>query len=428
VSDRWFNLGLRLISLGSRFLLVILLAKSMRIEDFAFYGLFAAAVTYSVYVIGVDFYTFAVRDLVTQPKPFWRALLRDQFLLYSATFAIFICCSLVLLAAGVISANMLIWLLLLLASEHLAQELSRLLIITGNVLQSSIALFIRSGLWVMILAALWWKNPAAPLQLQQVFTLWLSGGILAIVWSLWCLREVLRDRSSAGAPVDWGRLRTGIRIAAIFFAGTLVLKFVSTADRFLVEHIAGLAAVGPYVLYIGLAGAIAAVVDAAVVLYDYPGLIRAWQAGDEQQFHTLYRAFLRRVLLHALGAALVLALFLRPVLDFIGKQHVLEAWPLAVPLILANVLLALANVPHYALYAARQDRGILAATIIGTAVFLLAAVITGPWLGALAVAWSFCLSALAVLLSKFLVWRRVLRQQIWTTTPQQSNPAHPPTI
>lgn len=407
-------------------MLAILLAKSMQVEDFGLYGLVAATVTYLVYVIGIDFYTYNVRDLVTRPASTWRALLRDQYLLYAATFSIVSGCSVLLWAAGLISGNSLIWLLLLLASEHQAQEFNRLLIISGKVLESSIALFIRSGLWVLILAALWWRNPAAPLQLQQVFSLWLGGGILAVAWSLWCLRPVLRDRSSAGAPVDLGRLRAGIQVAAIFFAGTLVLKFASMADRFLVEHFVGLAAVGPYVLYISLAGVIAALVDAAVVVYDYPGLIRAWQAGDEQQFRTLYRTFLRRVLLHALGGALVLALFLRPVLDFIGNRHVLEAWPLAVPLILANILMALANVPHYALYAARQDRDILAATIIGTVVFLLAAVITGPWFGALAIAWSFCLNAFAILLSKFLLWRRVLRQHIWTTTPLKSKPAHPP--
>lgn len=428
MSDRWFNLGLRLISLGSRFLLVILLAKSMQIEDFAFYGLFAASVAYSVYVIGIDFYTFTVRDLVTQPKPYWRALLRDQFLLYSGTFAIFIGFSLVLLATSVINGNTLIWLLLLLASEHLAQELSRLLIITGKVLQSSIALFIRSGLWVMILAGLWWKNPSVPLQLHQVFSLWLSGGILAIVWSIWCLRQVLYDHRSAGAPINWVRMRTGIRVAAIFFAGTLVLKFGSTADRFLVEHFAGLAAVGPYVLYIGLAGAIAAVVDASVVVYEYPGLIRSWQTGDEDEFHSRYNGFLRRVLLYALGSALLLGLFLHPVLNFIDKQHLQEAWPIAVPLVLANVLLALANVPHYALYAAQEDRSILVATVIGTTIFLMAAVITGPLLGALAVAWSVCLSALAILISKFIIWRRVLRLKIWTKTPKESLTASLPVI
>jgi len=244
VPTRLLNLGLRVVSLGSRFLLIILLAKSMLAEDFGFYGLFAGAVNYLMYVVGIDFYTYNVRDLVTRPTSTWRALLRDQGMLYAATFAIVTGGSLLLWAGNVIGGGTLIWLLLLLATEHMAQELNRLMIIAGKVLQSSLALFIRSGLWVLVLAALWWQNPTAPLQVQQVFTLWLGGGVLAIVWSLYCLRHVLCDRSSAGAPVDWPRLREGIRVAALFFAGTLVLKFASTADRFLVEHFAGLAAVG----------------------------------------------------------------------------------------------------------------------------------------------------------------------------------------
>jgi len=412
---RLLNLALRMVSLGCRFLLAILLAKSMQLDVFGFYGLLVSAVAYLVYVVGIDFYTYNVRDLVTRPISTWRALLRDQFLLYAATFTLVAVVAVMLWFNGVINVGTLVWLLLLLASEHFAQELYRLLIIAGKVEQSSIALFIRSGLWVLILLALWLQNTAVFLQLQQVLTLWFLGGVLSIFWSLWCLRLVLGDRSSVGTPVNWQRLREGIRVAALFFVGTLVLKFASTADRFLVEHFADLNAVGPYVLYVGLAGAIATVVDAAVVVYDYPGLIRAWQAGDEQQFRILYRAFLRRVLLYALGMALMLSLFLRPVLIFIGKQQVLDAWPLAVPLVLANVLLSLANVPHYALYAARNDRSILVATCFGTAIFFVAAVVSGSSIGALAVAWSSALGALVVLLSKAILWRRILRQKVWTS-------------
>ncbi|PQJ24057.1 hypothetical protein BSZ31_02765 [Limnobacter sp. SAORIC-690] len=420
MSGRLFNLGLRIASLGSRFLLAVLLAKSMRVEDFGFYGLFAAALTYLVYVVGLDFYTYNVRDLVTRPMSTWRPLLRDQCLIYSMTFALVSACAFSFWVAGVISGKTLIWLLLLLASEHMAQELNRLLIISGKVLQSSIALFIRSGLWVLILAVLWMTNPNTPLQLYQVFSLWLCSSILAIVLSLWCMRSFLTD-DNINVPVDWVRLRTGIRVSAIFFVGTLMLKLSSSADRFLVEYFVDLSAVGPYVLYAGLAGAIVALVDAAVVVYDYPGLIRAWQAGDEQQFQSLYRAFLRRVMLYALAIATVLAVSLNPVLDFIDKQEVLEAWPLAIPLILANVLLALANVPHYALYAAGQDRTILTATIISTTVFLLAAIMMGPMLGTTAIAWSFFLSSLAVLLSKATLWRNIRRKHTWTITSLQFN-------
>lgn len=428
MSSRLLNLGLRMVSLGSRFLLAIVLAKAMLAEDFGFYGLLAAAVTYLVYVVGIDFYTYTVRDLVARPTSAWRALLRDQFLLYGATFSLVAVASAVLCLSGLLSGSTLLWLLLLLASEHVAQELNRLLIIAGKVLHSSVALFIRSGLWVLLLVALWWRDPATPLSLATVLQLWLGGGLLAIVWSLFCLRQVLCDRSSAAAPVDWARLRAGVQVAALFFAGTLILKFASTADRFLVEHFAGLAAVGPYVLYVGLAGAIAALVDAAVVVYDYPGLIRAWQAGDEALFRRLHHAFFRRIALYSLAVALLLAAFLHPVLEFIGKPQVTAAWPLAVPLILANVLLALANVPHYALYAAGQDRRILLATSLGTGSFLLAALAAGYMYGALGVAWASCGGALAVYLSKAVLWRLVLRQQVWTSDPGQCDPAPPASI
>ena len=412
--NRLINILLRTIALGSRFVLTILLTKSMAEEDFGYYGLFSAAVAYLVYVAGMDFYTFTLRDLVTRHSSSWRALLRDQCLIYGVMYFVISGCALLLWSRNTITGNTLVWVLLVLATEHSAQELNRLLIIANKVLEASLALFIRSGLWVLVLAALWWLDPDNTIEIKLVLSLWLGGGVFAIFWSLWCLRDILLDQSNSESQVDWNRLKGGIQVSVVFFAGTLLLKITSTADRFLVEHFDSLTDVGPYVFYVGIASAIAVLVDAAVVAYDYPRLIEAWVAGEKQRFLNHRRSFFLKILFVSLGAALLTAILLQPVINFINKKSVEEAWPLAIPLIAANLLIALANVPHYSLYAAKNDKAILRATVISTSVFLFSAVIAGHHFGALGVAWSQCLSALIVLVYKEAISRRTLREKSWT--------------
>lgn len=415
VSARLFNLSLRFGSLSCRFLLAVLLAKSLTPEEFGLYSLIAAAVVYLVYVVGLDFYTYNVRDLIGRPVSTWRALLRDQCLLYGLTFTIVACVVFLFCFRGVIAWETALWLLMLLACEHFAQELNRLLIISGLVLQSSIELFIRSAIWVLALFFDLWIESASSLRLSQVLTLWLIGCIFAIAWSLWCLRPVLCDRSSAGQPINWYRIRQGLMVSSVFLCSTLVLKGASTVDRFLVEYFLGLAAVGAYVFYGSLAGAIAALVDAAVIAHDYPSLIKAWESHDERKFRDLYHAFSRRVLLYTMGVAIVVAVLIYPLLVFVGKPHLWEAWPLSAPLILSSVILCLASVPHYSLYSAREERSILRAAVGGSLTFLVIALIAAPSFGGAGVAWATCAGALANYLCKSFLWRKVERNKSWVS-------------
>ena len=66
--DRVLNIGLRIATLASRFLFIFFLAKYLDSASFGYYGLFAAAVSYCLYFVGMDFYTYVTREILKTPN------------------------------------------------------------------------------------------------------------------------------------------------------------------------------------------------------------------------------------------------------------------------------------------------------------------------------------------------------------------------
>ena len=85
--DRLLNLALRGLSMGSKFVLIIFLARYLSVEDIGLYGLVVATVSFSVILLGGEFYTYSQRELLSVDKNKWCWILQHQSL---ATMALYL--------------------------------------------------------------------------------------------------------------------------------------------------------------------------------------------------------------------------------------------------------------------------------------------------------------------------------------------------
>ena len=74
--------------MASKFLFVIFLAKLIEPREVGLFGLLAVSVGYAIYVLGFEFYSFSVRELLDLPQNKWSALIRDQAIFYAFTYVI----------------------------------------------------------------------------------------------------------------------------------------------------------------------------------------------------------------------------------------------------------------------------------------------------------------------------------------------------
>jgi O-antigen/teichoic acid export membrane protein len=371
------NGTLRAATIGLKFLTLLLLARWLTPTQYALFGLFAATVSYALYLVGMDFYGYSIRQLLARP-PEQRGWIIKQHLCAVGAFALLgtPLLALLLLYLPALRAH-LPWLLAILLFEHFAQECVRILVAAGQPLRAGVVQFLRTAAWgppLLVLLAV----GAAPLALDSVYLAWCSGGALGLLYALAALRAL--PVGGWRRPLDTGWIRRGLRVAVPLLLATLALRAFFTLDRYALEWLRGAEELAAYTLFATLAGGVIALADAVFNVFTYPALIAAHTAGDGPRFARELRAFALRITLFAALAAIALQLaapLLFAVLpDPAYRQHAaLLPWVLG-----AAVCYLLSTVPHYGLFARGRDREILAANVAA----LVGALATGLPLAVLA--------------------------------------------
>ena len=365
---RVVNLFLRLLTLFSKFVIIIYMARVLSPSDVGLYGLFVVSVSYSLYFLGFDFYTFSSRDILGRDKAVWGQLFKSQLVFFGLTYLIVLPLSSLLCIYGFLPFEFFIWFVLLMILEHMNQELSRLLIVLSEQLYASLALFFRSGLWCLVAMVCMWLEPEFR-NLQTIFFLWTIGGALGVAVGLWrCSRLKV---SGWKESVDWGWIRKGLMVAGPLLVSTLALRGLFTVDRYWFESLVSLEALGAYTLFMGLGNALISFLDAGVFMFSYPKLIRLYKQQDSEG----YAQEMKRMALLTLGFCVAFALgsaiVLPVLLEWLDNEIYIKFQSLFWCLLFAMSLFAIGMIPHYGLYTKDNDKPLIYSHIIGFVFFLL---------------------------------------------------------
>lgn len=376
------NIFLRASTLLAKFLLVFLLARFLTPGEVGIYGLLAATVGYALYAVGLDFYAYSTRELLTRERTGWGGYLKSQAVLCVLLYGGLAPVALVVFAAGWLPWALLPWFVCLLVLEHLNQELMRLLITCGYQLIATLSLFLRSGLWAIVVALMMMLDPAWR-TLEHVFQAWVAGAAFGVVAAVWQLSRL--GIGGWHASVDWPWLRRGIAVAAPMLVATLSLRALFTLDRYWFQALVDLDTLGAYVLFASISTALVAFLDAGVFAFSYPALIKAYHAHDPVAFVAQLKKLLSHTVLLSLGFVLCALALISPLLSWLDKPLYVEHGSLFPWLLAGTCIYGLGMVPHYALYAQSLDKPIIQSHVLGLAVFVILGASLSPWLGGLAV-------------------------------------------
>lgn len=400
VLQRLLNLALRGTTLSSKFALIFVLAKFLEPAEVGLYGLFSATILYCLMALGFDFYTYSTREIIVTDKKKWAAQLRDQCVFYTITYTILIPASLLIFWFGFLPWELVFWFFPLLALEHLAQELNRLLVAISEPLWASAILFIRQGCWAIMTAVILWIFPEQR-HLKFVLAAWALGVSGACILGFIRLRKL--DSSSLKLPIDWNWIKKGIKAAFPFVLATLSLRTLYTFDRYWIETLCSLEVLAAYVFFVGIANAIMNFLDAAVFSFTYPELIAAVGRKDTKRFKSqLRRMGIQTTLLtFTLSAAAVI--LTGPIIHWINRDVYSQHFALLYWTIFATAISAISMIPHYGLYALRQDRSIISSHILSLPIFFFATLILSQSYNTLSIPISLLLTFSFLLIFKYIM-------------------------
>lgn len=379
---RLLNLALRLSTLGFRFLLVFILARFLEPAEVGLYGLFTVTVQLALYLVGMDFYTYSSREVLSRPVGLRGGPVKAHAAVNALAYAGLGPVMLTLLLWMDWRAGLIVMFFVLLLLEHFNQEVSRLLVLLNDQLAASALLFLRQASWVLVLLTLLVGTPAAR-TLDSVLILWAAGGLVTAAVGIWRLRTM--QLGGWIAPVDWAWVRAGLRLSMAFLMATLALRLVQTLDRYGVEALLGLEAVAAYVLFLSLASGLMVALDAAVFVHYYGAMITHHNRGETEELLRKVKSMLAQTVAVAVAFGAVSLSLLPYLLDWIGEPLYSQQIGLYPWLLTAVTLQAVSMVPHYALYARRHDRPIIGSHLGALAAFVLTTGASAPVIPDLAV-------------------------------------------
>lgn len=367
-TQKLLNLGLRCITLSVRFLFIFFLAKYLEPSIIGYYGIFTVTVSYALYFVGLDFYTYVTREIIKTPANQRGKLLKSQAAVSGILYLALLPIAIGLLSQSAWPNPLVWWFVPIVFFEHINQEISRIFTALSEQIASSVILFIRQGSWNFIAIVLMIVSPNMR-NLEIIMPLWAMAGLAALCLGIWRLKALKTE--GWHLPIDWTWVRQGIVVSATFLAATLALRGLQTFDRHWLEKLSGIELVAGYVLMQGVASVLMIFLESTLFAFTYPTLIKFNHEGRHREARQQVQYMLFQTILFSALFSLVSWILLPYFLVWIGNPIYQQAIVLYPWVLSAVVINALGLVVHFALYAQGRDKPIIYSNIGALLVFVI---------------------------------------------------------
>jgi O-antigen/teichoic acid export membrane protein len=401
------DLLFRVAGLGGKFLLMLVLAKTMPASEMGAFGLVTSAISVCLYFVGLDFYVYSTREVLSNnTEKSVGDIIYNQFLFFVATYILLlIFWPFISSISNVTDFSTVAFLLII--TEHLSQELYRILIALKKNKFANFCLFVKSGAWCYVLIPfLFYKH----IELKYVFSTWFIFSLTTVLMSFIYLNKIGLLKISNKMP-DMKWIMHGIKICAFFFLGTIAIRAMSYLDKVIAIHFIDLNILGVYVFYVGIANAIQSVVDVLIMTRYYPDVVKHVQNNNVSESKSSLRAFRSNnirlnILLYILGAS-----FCYGVALLTGKQIYLNYYVIFIMISISNIILNISMPYHYWIYAKKKDRFLICTNVYALVMFVVIAYgcfTFIPQIGIMAVLLAVIFSNLFILFRKKSYYHKVL--------------------
>jgi O-antigen/teichoic acid export membrane protein len=385
------NLGLRAGGMGAKFLVAILLSKYYGDSDYKNYTLITTSITIAIYILGADFYNYSIRDILINTK---QGKVNDKLL---STVVLYLFIYLLFIMFGSIGLNQLsyikpyLWLIVFLGiTEHLSQEIYRLLIAFKHVLRANLILAFRTVSWVLIIIYKLINNEI--ILIEDLLLYWLLANTLSLIYVLlYVLSFYFQNMFSSRLDFVW--IKKGLQVAAVFFIGTVLLKIIEYANRYIIDYFLDDHFVGIYGFYSSLAIIITVYINTIVISFELPPLIAAT---NTREITNKYNQFKKSLLKQLIVVVSILLILIFPLLKWQNKISYIHYFPIFIVLIIGVVLMNYSLAEHAKLYILHKDKMILKILIFSSIISFVSSVILTALFGIYGTSFSFLIAGLTM--------------------------------
>lgn len=412
INTSTLNLFFRFLTLGAKMLLSFFVLKFISIEDFGIYGTIAKTLTIAIVFLGLDFYTFSQRDILQGDKKLQGKKVRDQFSFYFLSYIVLLPLLLFVFQFEIIAWEYLIWFYLLLILDHFSQELYRILLVFKKPVIASALFFIKVGLWIFPLFLLWILGYEDFMNIKSILKFWTLFEIISIIFGLYFFKK-LPFTIDFKEKIDWSWLKKGVFISFPFFVGTIASNVIEFSDLYMIQAYFGEQGdfqYGIYGFFVGMGNIVQMFVQSAILIVFAPKLIESF-AKDKLDYKTMHLKMSKQNILASIGIAVIVFIFLLPLVKFIEKVEIEQHYNLIYLLVGAKVLFNFSMIYHYHLYVRHKDKLIVLTMIMAAIINLGLNYVMIPLYGIYGAAIATLLSFVVIFVLKFIFAKNILKKE-----------------
>ena len=396
------NSALRLFSVGLRALMTLAMAVWLQPSELGVYAIVAATLTLTTYLYGLDFQSFSMRELSSTDLAGARRRVRDQFALLVVIYALGSGVLALVLTQFGVEPKLIALVVPMAVLQHATLEFYRIFTRLGRPIAGTIVLLIRDAAWVPLCMLA--KLVTGQLTLTTLLVFWLLGCLAGALFGAILIVHWLPP--SKRSPVDLAWLASGLRTGLRMLAGTLSVVALFTVDRMIFGAIASSEQMGAYALFALGCASVQGLFETAILPAYWAPLLQAKKENDAAAYGRAERHLTRACLIAGFvvgplsAAALTVLAWLLPHRAYAENLHLLYY------IAAAYSLLAMSNIPHYRLFAARLDSRIVTVNVTAFIAFLVLSALLVRIDRAIAVPLALALACATLLVGKGLMVRQ----------------------
>ncbi len=396
-------LFLRGVSLLGRFALTFFIVKELSLELQGEYTLLVTTITLLVMLVGFDFYIYSSRR-VTKKKERLIFILKNQLYTHAVIFMFvsFLIVVYFYFFENLISIYFVFLMIVLLFFEHLGQELFRMYLILEKTLFANLLLFIRTGIWALVLSMYLFLSEVVELNLETILISWLFSAIFSVIVGLVYFPDI---NLFFDVKVDKQWIKKGIKVGVVMFISTIGIKIVEYSDRYLIVYFLEKTSLGIYSMFFQLYNLINVVVFTLIISFVYPKIFHAVNDNNKQKILKLKN----EIIIKSSGIIILYGVFswfsLPIILKVINKNELYAHHPIFFILLLGGLFLNISYSYHYVLIAKEKELSIVKSTLFVAVLNIIFNIILIPMFGITGAAISFLTSSILLLLTKMYYYR-----------------------
>ena len=348
---------MRVSALFAKLGLLFYLARSLTSEDFVLFGILTVTVAYLQYIIGLDLYNYANRQIALNRSKFnVLRIVGKQFSFYFYIYFLLLVFSLTFWFVNILFKHPLPeWFLIfvfILITEHFFNEAYRLFNFMLEPIFAAFLYFIKS-VTLFLLVFIEDYGAGHGISIDLVLYFWLLVNTLTVLFSVFKFNLIYITFRLWNVDVIW--LNVAIKFSFPLVLSALCSKAVFTFDRTFANFYLDIDTAATYVLIMSIFFALNSVIDSVFFVFKVPRLISSFSKNFKEEFFKFKRT---ATILFSLGAASFVPGFFISEMVFsekIGPDSQLAFFMVGFVFLLFNM----SQIFHYALFSYGASKSIL---------------------------------------------------------------------